>query len=397
MPSAHPRSPQVLPDPLKHLSQLVFTPGHLPRALWSVYVNLSNWKLSTKYRVSKVSRVMMATMISPYLRYLVLTILVLQTSFLVLTLRYSRTHSNGEPYIATTVVFLTECLKYFLCLVLLLWQKDGSLKCMINEFRHEIILRPMDTVMLAIPASLYTLQNNLLILALTNLDAATYQVTYQLKILTTAGFSVLLLGKQLDSKQWVSLLLLMGGVALVQMPTMASSPLLSAQEQQDQLIGFVAVLTACFSSGFAGVFYEKLVKQSSQPSVIIRNLQLGIFSLIFSSSAMAYYNSSDISTLGMFYGYTSPVIAVICLQACGGLVVAATIKYADNILKGFATSISIIVSTLCSWFVLEDLQPGSQFLAGTAIVLAASLLYGLPLAELCKPGKSAAKKTVLSV
>ena len=33
-----------------------------------------------------------------------------------------------------------------------------------------------ETVLLAVPASLYTLQNNLLILALTNLDAATYQV-----------------------------------------------------------------------------------------------------------------------------------------------------------------------------------------------------------------------------
>lgn len=337
----------------------------------------------------------MITGISPYLRYLVLSVLVLQTSFLVLILRYSRTHSNGEPYTPTTVVFLTECLKYFLCLVIMLWQKNGSVLAMVHDFRHEIILRPKDTIMLAIPASLYTLQNNLLILALTNLDAATYQVTYQLKILTTAGFSVLLLGKQLDGKQWIALLLLMGGVALVQMPSTSSN--LTSERQQDQMIGFVAVLTACFSSGFAGVFYEKLVKQSSQPSVIIRNLQLGIFSLIFSSFAMLYYNSSEIFSLGMFYGYTKPVVAVICLQACGGLVVAATIKYADNILKGFATSISIIVSTICSWFVLEDLQPGSQFLAGTSIVLSASLLYGLPLQEMCRRKKPSGKKTLISV
>ena len=40
--------------------------------------------------------------------------------------------------------------------------------------------------------------------------------------------------------------------------------------QQDALLGFAAVVTACFSSGFAGVFYERLVKHSNQPSVIIR-------------------------------------------------------------------------------------------------------------------------------
>jgi len=42
------------------------------------------------------------------------------------------------------------------------------------------------------------------------------QVTYQLKILTTALFSVSMLGKRLGLYQWLSLLLLMAGVTLVQ-------------------------------------------------------------------------------------------------------------------------------------------------------------------------------------
>jgi UDP-sugar transporter A1/2/3 len=36
---------------------------------------------------------------------------------------------------------------------------------------------------------------------------------------------------------------------------------------------------------------------------------------------------------GLVQGYTPLVLVVILLQAVGGLVVAATIKYADNILK----------------------------------------------------------------
>jgi drug/metabolite transporter (DMT)-like permease len=56
--------------------------------------------------------------------------------------------------------------------------------------------------------------------------------------------------------------------------------------QEDQALGLVAVLTACFSSGFAGVYYEKLVKESSQPSLVIRNLQLGLFSLFFALAGM---------------------------------------------------------------------------------------------------------------
>ena len=238
-----------------------------------------------------------------------------------------------------------------------------------------------ETVLLCVPACLYTLQNNLLIVALSNLDAATYQVTYQLKILTTAGFSVLLLNKKLSRRQWVALVLLMAGVAMVQLTAPAAAA--HSEAGHNRLVGFCAVLTACFSSGYAGVFYEKLVKQSSQPSIVIRNLQLGVFSLLFSFSAMVYYSSADIFQHGIFYGYSAPVLAVIVLQSIGGLVVAATIKYADNILKGFATSISIIVSSVVSWRLLEDLVPGPHFLTGTSVVLGASLLYGLPLSELC--------------
>lgn len=44
-------------------------------------------------------------------------------------------------------------------------------------------------------------------------------------------------------------------------------------------------------------------------------------------------------------------------QAVGGLIVAAVMKYADNILKGFATSLSIVLSSFVSYFFLSDFHP----------------------------------------
>lgn len=41
-----------------------------------------------------------------------------------------------------------------------------------------------------------------------------------------------------------------------------------------QFVGVAAVLVACCSSGFAGVYFEKILKESKQ-SVWIRNIQLG--------------------------------------------------------------------------------------------------------------------------
>jgi UDP-sugar transporter A1/2/3 len=44
-------------------------------------------------------------------------------------------------------------------------------------FWSEVVQKPGETAKLLIPSGLYTIQNNLLFVALTNLDAATYQVT----------------------------------------------------------------------------------------------------------------------------------------------------------------------------------------------------------------------------
>ena len=45
-------------------------------------------------------------------------------------------------------------------------------------FVREVVNKPGETMKLLIPSGLYTIQNNLLFVALTNLDAATYQVTF---------------------------------------------------------------------------------------------------------------------------------------------------------------------------------------------------------------------------
>jgi UDP-sugar transporter A1/2/3 len=78
---------------------------------------------------------------------------------------------------------------------------------------------------------------------------------------------------------------------------------------------------------------------------------------------------------GFFHGYNTLVISVILLQAVGGLVVAVVVKYADNILKGFAASFSIITSLLLCYFILHDFEPTFAFLTGALLVNLSMYLY----------------------
>uniref|UniRef100_A0A087YF58 Solute carrier family 35 member A3b n=1 Tax=Poecilia formosa TaxID=48698 RepID=A0A087YF58_POEFO len=312
------------------------------------------------------------------LKYLSLGVLVLQTTSLVLTMRYSRTlKEDGPRYLASSAVVTAEVLKIFTCTFLVFMENKYSLRAMNLLLKEEIVKKPVETMKLAVPAGIYTLQNNLLYVALSNLDAATYQVTYQLKILTTALFSISMLGKRLGLYQWLSLLSLMAGVTLVQV---SQWPTNSTGEQKvltagSQVVGVVAVLMACVSSGFAGVYFEKILKETKQ-SVWVRNIQLGLFSFLLGFLGMMVYDGQSVRQSGMFQGYNAITWTVVVLQAVGGLVVAVVIKYADNILKGFATSVSIIMSTLISYFLLNDFHPTGVFFLGAMLVIAATFLYG---------------------
>merc|ERR1712060_804758 len=87
---------------------------------------------------------------------------------------------------------------------------------------------------------------------------------------------VTMLGKKLLPTQWLSLLTLVAGVAMVQLSDVKESA--SAGPEQSKVVGFTAALTACMLSGFAGVYFEKILK-GSDISVWMRNVQLALLSV----------------------------------------------------------------------------------------------------------------------
>jgi UDP-sugar transporter A1/2/3 len=311
-------------------------------------------------------------------KQLSLIILVVQNSTLVLMMRYSRiVQKPGQSmYIASTAVFLAEVLKIIACLIVM-YHQQGNWDRFSQMVKREILGKPRETLKMLIPSGLYALQNNLLYVALSNLEAATFQVTYQMKIMSTAVFSVVLLGRSLSRDKWVALLLLMIGVTLVQSQSMSSSTTTKEDflAPQNPFIGLVAVITSCVSSGFAGCYFEKILK-TSETSMWVRNIQLGISGAFFSLVGMVAYDIQPIMDGGLLQGYDWLTWVVVANQALGGLLVAIVVKYADNILKGFATSLSIIVSGVISIY-LFNFQPSGVFMIGACIVMLSSYLYGI--------------------
>lgn len=113
-----------------------------------------------------------------YKKYLSLIILIVQNTALVLVMRYSRTVTvDGVKYLPTTAVVLTELLKLTVCVIMVFHEAQWSVSRGFSVLYVEIIKNKMETMKVSIPSVLYTIQNNLLYLALTYLDAATFQVS----------------------------------------------------------------------------------------------------------------------------------------------------------------------------------------------------------------------------
>ena len=92
---------------------------------------------------------------------------------------------------------------------------NGTSGQLYKSIKENIFDRPLDAIKIIIPSLLYLVQNSLLYVALSNLSAPLFQVTYQAKLLTTAVVSVIMLNRRYSFKQWICLTLLGVGVAIV--------------------------------------------------------------------------------------------------------------------------------------------------------------------------------------
>lgn len=80
-----------------------------------------------------------------------------------------------DKFMASAAVICQEFVKMVTSLALVLYQ-EKSIKSWLKYLYDNTICQPMDCVKVSVPSIIYVLQNNLLYVAVSNLDAATYQV-----------------------------------------------------------------------------------------------------------------------------------------------------------------------------------------------------------------------------
>ncbi|VDM40107.1 unnamed protein product [Toxocara canis] len=305
-----------------------------------------------------------------YYKYVGIVLLTLQQASMPLMVRGSRYRNESEVFSTTVNVFMMEIIKITVCATVIIVTEKSIMK-FIMQCKTSIMDDAIETAKVCVPAVIYTLQNNLYYIALSHLEATTFCLAYQMKIFTTALFLRFMLKRNLSVQQWFALLLLAIGVADVQIQY--EPPSSAKRIQQYPIIGFLAVISMCFTSAFAGVYLEKVLKQSSI-NIWMQNVRLSLLGIPMSAISV-FVSDYDLVARGeMFRGFDTLVWIMTITNSVGGLLISIVIKYADNILKAYAQSMAIVGAAIGSWIIF-DFVPNLLFTFGALAVIISVYIY----------------------
>ncbi|XP_031110826.1 CMP-sialic acid transporter 1 [Ipomoea triloba] len=280
--------------------------------------------------------------------------------------------NGGYRYDYATVPFLAEVFKLLISSILLSREMKKSPPPKMTTEWKSIRLFP-------IPSIIYLIHNNIQFATLTYLDTSTYQIMGNLKIVTTGILFRLFLKRKLSNLQWMAIVLLAVGTTTSQVKgcgeascnSMFTSPI------QGYMLG---VLSACLSA-LAGVYTEFLMKKNND-SLYWQNVQLYTFGSIFNMGRLLLDDFKSGFEKGawwqrVFNGYSITTWLVVLNLGTTGLLVSWLMKFADNIVKVYSTSMAMLLTMLLS-VALFDFKPTVQLFLGIVICMMSLHMYFAP-------------------
>jgi solute carrier family 35 (UDP-sugar transporter), member A1/2/3 len=254
-------------------------------------------------------------------------------------------------------------------------------------------------------AGIYGAMNLFSFISLARISAVEFTVASQLKILVTAVFFVILFQRKISATRWRALVLLVCGVILVSNPDRGAGSSSTGGERSrfGVFVGYAAVLIQVCMSGFAAVYFEKVIKSSTERlSIWDRNFQLAGCSIIFYFATYLFQQVAGTKDEGaapggggFFAGWSVITLVLSMLSAGGGILVALTFKHADSILKTLAVSLAMVATTFFSWMLLGA-ELNITMLIGAVCAMLGVVNYNWDTTppEPLKPVEEVAKETV---
>lgn len=363
-----------------------------------------------------------------YIPHIILALHIIENTASVLQVRLSK--SIAVAYIPSVACILVELFKTIIAFCIVLAQEKTINMELAFPWIYPGGLK--NFVKLSVPSILYTISANLIHFGMYRLHVPLFQVLYNFRIVATVIISSFLFAeRKYSTLKWCCCIALFVGIVIanldpffagveVSAPGQASTPLpppdalsnanlapiasgaligsvtanladsmtpdtaaptsgmtFPAVTITQYILAAIAVAAAGVSTASAGVYSEKLLKETmATMSPWMRNIQFGTLGVLY-TSLLALKDYQEIWEKGPFHGFETQVWLMALNQAVGGLIVALVLFYLDSVIRSFAGSASFLLCTLISVLFL-GFQIHSAFLIGSLIILAATYLFSIP-------------------
>nr|CAB3458393.1 unnamed protein product [Digitaria exilis] len=199
-----------------------------------------------------------------------------------------------------------------------------------------------------IPAILYLVKNLLQYYIFAYVDAPAYQILKNLNIISTGVLYRIILKKKSDH--------------VLQTP----------------IQGWMMAIVSRDGSfkWFAGVYTEAIIKKRPSRNIYVQNFWLYIFGMLFNLVAICLQDFGAVINKGFFYGYSFITVLMILNHALSGIAVSMVMKYADNIVKVYSTSVAMLLTAIVSVF-LFSFHISLAFFLGSTVVSVSVYLHSV--------------------
>ncbi|XP_058073398.1 CMP-sialic acid transporter 2-like isoform X2 [Magnolia sinica] len=339
------------------------------------------------------------------LKSIVTMALTLLTSSQAILIVWSK-RAGKYDYSVTTANFSVEALKCALSLAALgrIWKNEGVTEDnRLYTSLDEVIVYP-------IPAALYLVKNLLQYYIFAYVDAPGYQILKNLNIISTGvlyriilkkkswhpfspspacgllplsacscilfllslspNFSLSLPLSTLSEIQWAAFILLCMGCTTAQLNSSSDHVL------QTPFQGLMMAIIMALLSGFAGVYTEAIIKKRPSRNINVQNFWLYVFGMAFNAVAIFIQDFDAVMNKGFFHGYSLITTCMILNHALSGIAVSMVMKYADNIVKVYSTSVAMLLTAVVSVF-LFGFHLSLAFFLGSTVVSVSIYLHSI--------------------
>lgn len=298
-----------------------------------------------------------------------------------------RAKENHVMFNSTSAVLMQALLKLVLATGMFCVVDQGS----IASFLTAVRVRPKDEqsltsspslfVLYLIPAGLYALYDILSYINLQRMDATTYFLLLQFRLVLTAVLHQYMFSKKLLSHQWMALgITTLGCLVKTLGDTQAFSSSPEDTSTSLSLTSYLLLLLQIVASTTAGVYNERLLKGQAQVSINVQNMIMYLDSIVVLlvvlmtgvtgktlSSAVA-----DLPTL-----LSLEVLPMILIMSCVGVVTSLFLKWLDSVRKALASALELVCLPLFSMLLFHTQVTGHLVLA-VALVSSGTYLYSQP-------------------